>query len=261
MIQVTNTEHLTGVTISGDYHDLYHLVDALHDVVVHDWDHPDARHARYITLSLRALGITYDIRHAFQGDREYDLRDSGIMDHHEEYYEKKLPRENVYFSCNILYPEMIACTLILNDLIKLRTEDLSPRTPRFDFIPTNALWDRSILSVRELQAGLRDAISEILPPTSFIRWKNLVTPESSHLSDFVSIASAYIDTWNLRYLNMSKEQRVKKLLTITKRLVEHAYVDEALDLREETDRAMDEYGCAEEDLRMAGMNYPEEIEW
>ncbi|MBN2861323.1 MAG: hypothetical protein JXK93_13740 [Sphaerochaetaceae bacterium] len=261
MIQVKNTDQLAGVTICGDYRELYELVEALHDIVVHDWDEPDAFHARYITVSLRILGIAYDIRHAYQGDRELILVDNGVGDHPGEHLDSSLPQKNVAFCCNIPYPEIIAATMILNDLIKLRADDKRPARERYNPYHKEIIWDTSVLLVRQLQAGLQSAVAEVLTGTSYTRWINLVTPDSMLLSDIVTIPGVFIDTWNIRYLRMNREQRAKKLLTVTKRFAEHAWDDEARAFRAAVDSAKEEYGCAEGDLRWKDISYPEDIEW
>lgn len=66
MIRVSNTEDLTGVTISGDFYDLEQLTDALHDITVSDMEELDKRSEPYVNISMRVLGLCYDIRHASQ---------------------------------------------------------------------------------------------------------------------------------------------------------------------------------------------------
>ncbi len=73
MITITNTPNLTGVTISGDFNDLYNLVEAFHEITINEYSE---KHHRYIEISTRVLGLCYDIRHAYQGDREIELMEA-----------------------------------------------------------------------------------------------------------------------------------------------------------------------------------------
>ncbi|MDW7662816.1 MAG: hypothetical protein SCL54_15520, partial [Bacillota bacterium] len=70
MIKITTTEQLAGVRLVGDYEDLYQLVDAIHEIVVDEYSEKYEKHSRYAAASLRVLGVCYDIRHAYQGDRD-----------------------------------------------------------------------------------------------------------------------------------------------------------------------------------------------
>ena len=64
MLSVKTTENLTGVTISGTYWDLNALYDALSNVIGEEGSYPE-----FEACWLRVLGLCYDIRHAYQGDR------------------------------------------------------------------------------------------------------------------------------------------------------------------------------------------------
>lgn len=77
MLRVTNTENLTGVTISGDFNDLYQLVDALHEITNNDFGeelHKSSR--RYVNISLR-VGVRNIL---IEDTKEWHLRgDQGAL--------------------------------------------------------------------------------------------------------------------------------------------------------------------------------------
>ena len=56
MIKITNTENLTGVTVSGDFYDLEKVVDALHDITIDEYFE---KNTQYINISLIVLGVCY----------------------------------------------------------------------------------------------------------------------------------------------------------------------------------------------------------
>lgn len=64
MLAIKTTEKLTGVTVSGTYWDLNALYDALSNVIGEEGSYHE-----YEACWLRVLGLCYDIRHAYQGDR------------------------------------------------------------------------------------------------------------------------------------------------------------------------------------------------
>ena len=163
MIRITNTPNLTGVTISGDFEDLDALVEAIYQVTISEFDEDlNKKSRRYLNISLRALGLAYDVRHAAQGDREVFTEANGL-------------------------PEWYA-----------------------------------------------EAAAE---------------------------AGRSLPEANLRYLEMSREARAKKLVTITRRLAEHHLDRENLQYRHAIDEAIEEHGWDESNLRFEGLGYPAEIQW
>lgn len=68
MLTLHNIPNLAGIEISGDYLDLDTLYLALHTIVGDEGEYGDYEGAR-----LRVLGVMYDIRHAFQGVREFEF--------------------------------------------------------------------------------------------------------------------------------------------------------------------------------------------
>ncbi len=263
MIRVTNTSTLAGVTVSGDFDDLDALVDALHEVTVSEFSEDlNKKTERYLSISLRVLGFAYDVRHAAQGDREVYNEPNGLQDRHLESAEaagQTFPQANVRFACNVLYPEAILVTMALNDLVKLRMSRLARSRYGFEApLDRAVVTDRSIAVIRLFQTAFTGAVAEVLTKQSFTRWLNIV---HDRMTDVVSITHPFVDAWNLRYLDMSRETRAKKLVTITKRFAEHLYDPENREYRRAMDAAVREHGWDESDIRFEGLEYPEEVEW
>jgi hypothetical protein len=260
MIRVTNTENLTGVTISGDFYDLDQLVRALHEITVTDMDEELDKYSRlFINISIRVLSVCYEIRHAAQGGREILTKENAIDDWHMEANGIVVPKQNVYYSCNVLYPEMILVMMTLNDLVKLRMDKLAKSRYKFDAPFDKAVvWDRTIATIRMFQSAFQDAIADAMTKASFARWQNLV---NNRVLDVRNITHPFVDSWNIRYLKMDKETRAKKLGTITKRFIEHHHDPDEQEYRRAIDRYITEHGCSEADVYFEGLDYPEEIEW
>ena len=98
MLTIKTTEKLTGVVVSGTYGDLNNLYDALSNVIVEEWSYPEFEACR-----IRVLGLCYDIRHAYQGDRN-----RGKVEFGEE-----------VFSFEYLWPEMVFIFAVLDDFNRL----------------------------------------------------------------------------------------------------------------------------------------------
>jgi hypothetical protein len=52
MLSIQPTQHLTGVTVSGDVHDFQELYDALHAIVGEESEYP-----HYDAVRIRVLGV------------------------------------------------------------------------------------------------------------------------------------------------------------------------------------------------------------
>ncbi len=263
MIRITNTPNLTGVTISGDFEDLDALVEAIYQVTISEFDEDlNKKSRRYLNISLRALGLAYDVRHAAQGDREVFTEANGLPEWYAEAAAeagRSLPEANLRYACNVLYPEAILVTMALNDLVTFRMHRLAKSRYGFEAPLDKAVVnDRAITVVRLFQSAFQEAIGEVLSKPSLTRWRNIVHDRTT---DVVSITHPFVDTWNLRYLEMNREARSKKLVTITKRFAEHLFDRENLEYRHAIDEAIEEHGWDESGLRFEGLEYPEEIEW
>ncbi|AHC14928.1 hypothetical protein L21SP2_1535 [Salinispira pacifica] len=186
-------------------------------------------------------------------------RDNGIEDIHMEYHGEIFPRVNIHYSCNIMFPEMILNMIALNELIGLYKRKVNGKKYDFELeTDTRTAWDARIAMVRMLQAQFQRAVGRVLSPTSFTRWKNLVHRKNI---DIHRMKSPLIDNHNISWLEMDREQREKKLLTLTKRMVEYSRDPDQERYSRIISDAVEEYDCDETDLAFPGIEYPEEINW
>lgn len=256
MITVKNTLNLTGVTISGDFDDLYNLVEAFHEISINEYAE---RHQQYIRISTRLLGICYDIRHAYQGDREIELVANNMTEDKMKWHSLITPQNNVYYSCNCLYPEMFFGMLAINALVKLRMMDLTKKKYSFnEAMDKKVIWDETITTIRRFQAAFVKCVKDTLAEPTFARWLNVMNSDHIFIED---IAVQYIDLINIKYINMSKEKRLKNLSPLAKRIAEFRYNDEHKEIKEIVTEAAREYNCDPADIGLEGIEYPEDIEW
>lgn len=76
MISAKPTENLVGIIIEGDYEDFYEIVESIHRMTGFEENYDDC----CWSIKNRLLGICYDMRHAFMGDRDIKLVDNGVHD-------------------------------------------------------------------------------------------------------------------------------------------------------------------------------------
>ena len=256
MIRIKNTPNFAGVEISGDFNDFESLVNAFYKVTV---DESSQKNQAYIHISTRVLGLCYDIRHAMQGEREIELVENGINDAVMKFHSLIAPRNNVYYKCNYLYPEMFFTMLALNDLVKLRMRELTKSKYTFDLaFEKDVIWDETIATIRLFQARFTECFEKIVTENAFNRWLKLM---NNRYISFHEIAVQYMDLLNMKYLKMNNEKRLKNLTIIAKRIAEFQTDPDHIEIREVITQGVREQGCSESDLSLEGIEYPEEILW
>jgi len=146
MLTLRNTPNLRGIEISGDYLDLDTLYMSLLTIVGDEGEYGNYEGAR-----LRILGVQYDIRHAFQGDREFEFVRNGMDVDRMKLLEMITPEKNLYFKCQVYYPEALFVTLALNDFIRLYAKKQVKSAP-FPLLDKKNLWDAHIATARLFQS-------------------------------------------------------------------------------------------------------------
>jgi hypothetical protein len=254
MITIKNTENLVGVSISGDFNDLDKLVEAFYAITI---DEISEKNKSHIGISTRVLGLCYDVRHALQGDREVELVENGMNEDKMRFHAIIAPKNNVYYKCNYLYPEMLFVMLALNELVKLRIRELVKSKYGYnDALDKNVIWDDKIATIRSFQAEFIKCVKEVLTEASFTRWLKLMNGDYINIEE---ITGQYVDLQNIKYINMNKEKRLKNLSIIAKRIIEFRTDAEHRGIKEAVDEAAKEHNCPEGDIRLIGLEYPEEI--
>ncbi len=256
MIKIENTENMTGISIQGDWDDLDELVEAFYEMTSSE---TIEKYKDYSMLAMRVLGLCYDVRHAKQGSREIVLEDNNMDDEKMKWHSTVTPKKNVYFKCNYLYPEMFLVTLILNEFVKIRIQDLIKKKYYFySVFDKNVIWDETIATIRAFQAEFARCVRETLTDASYRRWLNLMNADHINIRN---IKPHYVDILNIRHIEMSKEKRIKSLTSIARKITGYRTEEEHREIEEAVRRGAAEYNCSEADIRIEGDEYPGEIEW
>ena len=257
MIKITTTEHLAGVRLVGDYEDLYQLVEAIHEIVVDEYSEKYEKYSRYAAASLRVLGVCYDIRHAYQGDRDVVTESNGMTRETMTFHKRIVPEDNVYYACNIILPEMIFVTLALNELIELRVTELSKsKYTKCEGFHKNVIWDEVIIALRAFQSAFSKSLKEVMTSATYSRWLNLMS-NSDGISTFYT---QYQDEMNIDYLELEREKRMTQINKITKAITRHWEDQKHKNLRMKIDTFARENNCDKKDV-IFKRTYPETIQW
>ena len=257
MLQTKPTEHLTGITIQGDYNDFYELVDSIYRITGIEDDPNEV----YYGVKNRLLGMGYDIRHAYMGDRNILLKDNGMREELMEWHKQVTPTQNVYYSVNVLFPEAIFLAASVPKMYlfscryygtKSKTTDIGYQLPAIPY--SKYIRDKANLDV--LCAGIWQALAEAISDEELEKIIRLMQREDEY---FLHYATHYIDKCNVELLKTNVEKRKDKIRNIAKRIVKkpQAYKKMEDELR---------YWAKEDNITIYELydpriEYPEEIKW
>ena len=252
MLSVKTTEKLTGVTISGTYWDLNALYDALSNVIGEEGSYPE-----YEACRIRVLGLCYDIRHAYQGDRN-----RGRIEYGDE-----------VFSFEYLWPETVFIFAVLDDFNRLsegsRCYLKQENADKLFYHPEtkDALLERlpdDIAYVRYFQNLIKNAFQRTIDPK---RYKKIMTAYEDEYRYsytwtkryFNNFCPQWVDIQNVKYLKRAPEKRKSYLATISEKIL---FDNSDYDALEEAVFAFaKEEGVPYYDIELIGMQYPDKIEW
>lgn len=239
MLSIENTEQLTGARISGDYWDLDELLTAIYEVIGDENRYYDYQGARN-----RILGVCYEIRNATQGERNIEFVANGIHKGIKKEKDILAPEKNVYFSVEVLWPELIFTAIALNDFVRLHNELID-----------QSIWNIHISVIRKFQSIVASALEELLNEEHYLVFMQLLHSKSPV---YFRYASQYVDVLNLEYLNLSKDERKESLGAFAIRLMVED--DEYVALKEQILQAASVTKNEIHELPIS-VTYPEKIEW
>jgi len=256
MIKIESTPNLAGVKITGSFDDLYELVEAFYDITIDEYSE---KHQEYMRISTRLLGLSYDVRHAYQGDREIELVENGMDKDTMKFHAKITSEHNVHYSCNYLYPEMFFCMTAISVLIILRVQDLTKtKYIHSEMQHHKVIWDKTISVLRAFQSAFAECVKNTLTERSYVMWLKEITRSDIFIND---ITSQYVDIVNIDYLKMNKEKRLKNFSKTTKLITQYYYNEEHEEITKAIFRYAEEHQCDKNNVELMGIDYPDEIVW
>ena len=244
MLKVKVTPNYNGFTIFGDYEDLNYLYDAFMYFLHDDFD--EINHY-YIENVIYAL--LYDIRHAYQGDREAILVDNNIDTDEKRNWlnikKKDATNNNVYYSFNIIVTELITTMVAMKCIIETYGREGKQKV--------NETYKNCIEFFYSL---VLDALSEVVTPVRMNKIRKGIKNSFTVIDDFCN-QWFYIATCD--YVKLSKDKRLKEIVNILDRIYNHRFYNEYYRLFKEIRDYAKEHNCPIGDIECC--DYPEEIEW
>ena len=196
MLTAKPTENLTGVTIEGEYDDFYNLVDAIHHMTGFEESYDDM----YYGVKNRLLGICYDLRHAYQGNREICMIDNGMDEYKMKWHSMITPTQNVHFSVNVYFPEAVFVALSAPELfIFSRGEYGSRRKDEEEHVyaPKFAEYLQDKAQIELLCSVILGALGEVIGDEELE--KMLRHHSSLYRMEYNNYATMYVDKCNIEY--------------------------------------------------------------
>lgn len=261
MLRMQPTKNLTGVTIQADFDTFYDLVHSIYNITgpgMENYDDP------YYGVKHRLLGLCYDLRHAFMGDREVFLEKNSLCEEKQEWHGIQAPEKNLYYSVNIFFPEMIFLALSVPKMLVFsykhyghkyhKNEDtfIGLKMPVIPY--AQYVRDRANLDV--LCAAVWEALGEVIGEEEM---EKLIFNMQRSNELYMHYVTHYVDRCNVELLKTDVEKRKDKLRNITKRLMKkpEAYKKMETDLR----YWAKEYHASIYALEDPRVEYPDEVDW
>ena len=242
MLKVELTKNYAGVTIYGDYNDLDFLYDSISYLI-----HGDPSSDGEYIMQNHLYGFLYDVRHAYQGDREAILVDNYLQDYKRKWLEirkKDATEHNVYFCFNYLLPDIFLDMVLIKHFIRKVDKKV------------NDVYNPYINMVNYFYSLVLHSIENILTEIKFNKIKK-------GLLESVVTDSIFIPQWfeiiSIDYSKMTKKQREKEFMHIMDAIYNYGDYEDYLKMKIYMEKLCKEKNCSLDDLHYE--DYPEEIEW
>lgn len=246
MISIKTTEKLTGVEIKGSYDDFKHLYDAISNVIG-----DEGCYKGYHDSQIFVLGLCYDIRHAYQGDR-----DTIISDFDEKQYSFKWYWTDIIYVYAVLkdfieFSSGRNCYLLKEKVVELyRNEAMTDKL--LDRLPDD------IALVKYFRSLIENELQRVIGQKRFAS----LSRQASYkyiLRSFSEYRIQIIPLYTIKYINRAPEKRRTYLATLTERIL--FYNEEYARYANEINRFAVENGISTSMVELAGTEYPETVEW
>ena len=242
MLKVELTENYAGVTIYGDYNDLDFLYDSISYLI-----HGDPSSDGEYIMQNHLYGFLYDVRHAYQGDREAILVDNYLQNYKRKWLEirkKDVTEHNVYFCFNYLLPDIFLDMVLIKHFIRKVDKKV------------NDVYNPYINMVNYFYSLVLHSIENILTEIKFNKIKK-------GLLESVVTDSIFIPQWfeiiSIDYSKMTKKQREKEFMHIMDAIYNYGDYEDYLKMKIYMEKLCKEKNCSLDNLHYE--DYPEEIEW
>ena len=257
MLKIINTKKLTGVTISGSHDDLYEVYEAIERVL-------GPEHFEDMT-ALRILGVCYDLRHCFMGDRDIETVENGFHEHLQKYHGFIHPSSNVHFKVNILWIETIFAVLALDDYVKRYKDDKlfikmindnELAEEQKNYYEETRIEDLALVNL--FQKKVWRAFSQVCGMTAYKKLYKKANTNNDY-SQYTNYCTHYLDSLEMKYIYSKPDKREKLLATLVRKIIVKG--DDYYQLSNDISTYASSNNIPKEDIRLAEVEYPESIDW
>lgn len=123
---------------------------------------------------------------------------------------------------------------------------------------TKVVYDESVNIVQEFQSKVIKSIVQLLSEKNKKIFLKLFYDREFGTNRLVH---QYLELIDCRYLAKNKEDRLKGLVNITKRVIKYWEYQEYIDLEQELIEYAEENQCDIDNIMIDGTEYPEKIDW
>ena len=242
MLKIKLTENYTGFEICGDYDELNFLYDSIHYLIKEE-----AETIEEEIMQNHIYGFLYDVRHAYQGDRDIELIDNELREEVREWKnikKREVTDLNLYYKFNYLLPDLIEDIILIKHfkrkVIKEEIDIFNVYNNYVDLFYSLIIQELSSIvtkvQFKKIKKGLIESL--INDRIFYPQWFELISVE---------------------YTKMSKEKRKKEIMHIVDSIYNyHTYIDYS-EMKLDIKKMCEEKKCNLDDLHYS--NYPEEIVW
>ncbi len=242
MLKVQLTPNYAGVTISGDYDDLNYLYDSINYLII-----GDANSIEEDIMKNHLYGFLYDVRHAYQGQRDIELNDNSLDDYMMKEYglkHKDITNKNLYFKFNYLLPDLILDMILIKHFINKVNKKYRDE------------YNYYINMVNYFYSIVLQTLQGFLTEIQFNKVKR-------GLKDSYIVESTFIPQWfeiiSIDYANMTKKSRKKEFMHIVHAIYDYYLYKSYFELKEDIENECKKSNSTIDFLHYEG--YPEIIEW
>lgn len=267
MIIATPTENLTGITIEGEHQDFYELVDSIYRITSNRAGIMEDYTDEYWSVKNRLLGLCYDIRHAYMGDRDVKLVENEFNEELMKAHALIVPKKNLHYSVNVLFPEALFVALSAPELYQpahkyysgkaVKKQKEGVESPHFAFPYGDYFKDKA--NIDQLCAAILKAFADVVSDEELEKLKIGQNPWYDY--KFCHYATQYVTKCTIDYIKTTVDKRPNKLKNIAKRLLTKP--NGYMSMLRELEYSAAHYGCSIHELRDPNLEaqYPDEIVW
>lgn len=244
MLKTKLTENYTGITITGDYEDFNELYDAI-STLIRNEENIDSYQEYMMQNHLYAF--LYDLRHAYQGDREAYLMPNYVSEFKLKYLnlkKKDISNNNVYYSFNYLITDLLFDMMLIRYFInKLPKKDNSIFNYNINLV--NYFYSIALISIEEL-TGVKNAnkIKKIL---------------TKNIMDEKQFIPQWFDELSIKYIYSSKNKKLKEFMDTADKILNYSNYKEYFMMKDKILRESKINNTNIDDIYFN--EFPNEIKW